>query len=92
MLVTEVNTTDINSLRSMADIFRDKLGSAVVVLGAKNEDKVNFVATVTKDLIPKGIHAGNIIKEVAKKLVVAVVVALIWLRLEVSYQRKPKKL
>ncbi|NMA01959.1 MAG: alanine--tRNA ligase [Clostridia bacterium] len=67
VLVTEVNTTDINSLRSMADIFRDKLGSAVVVLGAKNEDKVNFVATVTKDLIPKGIHAGNIIKEVAKK-------------------------
>ena len=52
---------------------------------------MNFVATVTKDLIPKGIHAGNIIKEVAKKLVVAVVVALIWLRLEVSYQRKPKK-
>ena len=28
---------------------------------------MNFVATVTKDLIPKGIHAGNIIKEVAKK-------------------------
>ena len=35
VLVTEVNTTDINNLRSMADIFRDKLGSAVVVLGAK---------------------------------------------------------
>ena len=56
-----------NNLRSLADMFRDKLGSGVVVLGTKNEDKVNFVATVTKDLVQKGIHAGNIIREVAKK-------------------------
>lgn len=67
VLVTEVNSNDVNNLRSMADIFRDKLGSAVVVLGAKSEDKVNFVATVTKDLVKKGIHAGNIIREVAKE-------------------------
>ena len=67
VLALEVAASDMNNLRSLADMFRDKLGSGVVVLGTKNEDKVNFVATVTKDLVQKGIHAGNIIREVAKK-------------------------
>lgn len=56
---------DMDSLRSMADLVRDKLGSGVVVLGAASGEKVNFVAMVTKDLIPRGLHAGNIIREVA---------------------------
>jgi len=67
VLAAEVNATDMNNLRSIADMFRDKLGSGVVVLGAKNADKVNFVAAVTKDLIKRGIHAGTIIRQVAQK-------------------------
>lgn len=55
-----------DALRNMGDMLRDKLGSGVIVLGAVNEDKVNFVAMVTKDLLDKGLHAGNIIREVAK--------------------------
>lgn len=66
LLVTEVNSTDMNGLRSMADFFKDKLGSGVIVLGTENNGKLNFVATATKDLVKKGIHAGNIIREVAK--------------------------
>jgi alanyl-tRNA synthetase len=66
VLSVVVNASDMNNLRSMADMFRDQLVSGVVVLGSKNEDKVNLVAAATKDAVKKGIHAGNIIREVAK--------------------------
>lgn len=65
-LAAQVSAPDMDGLRSMGDMLRDKLGSGVVVLGAVNEGKVNFVAMATKDLQDKGIHAGNIIREVAK--------------------------
>jgi alanyl-tRNA synthetase len=35
-------------------------------LGSSYGDKVNFIVTATKDVMTKGIHSGNIIKEVAK--------------------------
>ncbi|MDO5027907.1 MAG: alanine--tRNA ligase [Bacillota bacterium] len=65
VLKARIDGQDVNSLRDLADEIRDKLGSAVVVLGTENEGKVNFVVTVSKDLIPKKLNAGKIIKEVA---------------------------
>lgn len=61
-----VEDLDSEGLRNLADLIRDKLGSGVVVLATVSGDKVMFVATVTKDLIGRGLHAGNIVKEVAK--------------------------
>ncbi|KDR94178.1 alanyl-tRNA synthetase [Peptoclostridium litorale DSM 5388] len=58
--------TDMDSLRDSADKLRDKMGSAVIVLANIDGDKVNFVCAATKDLMAKGVHAGNIVKEVAK--------------------------
>jgi alanyl-tRNA synthetase len=52
-------------LRDMADALRDKLGSAVIVLGMAYDDKPYFVVTVTDDLVGKGYHAGNIIRQAA---------------------------
>ena len=66
LLACEVEAADMNSLRDMSDMFRDKLGSGVVVLGAKSESGVNLIVATTKDLTKQGIHAGNIIKEIAK--------------------------
>ena len=57
---------DMDGLRNMADLVRDKLGTGVVILGAVSGDKVNFVAMATKDAVAKGVHAGNIVKEAAK--------------------------
>jgi len=54
------------TLRETADNLRDKLRSGVVVLANIADDKVNFVVTATKDVIDKGIHSGNIVKEVSK--------------------------
>ncbi|NTW04835.1 MAG: alanine--tRNA ligase, partial [Peptococcaceae bacterium] len=59
-----VSSPDMDSLREMTDLIRDKLGSSVVVLGSIVDERVNLVATVTPDLIGRGLHAGKLIKEV----------------------------
>ncbi|MFE4520578.1 alanine--tRNA ligase [Cytobacillus firmus] len=67
ILAEKVQASDMNNLRNMADDLKQKLGSAVVVLGSVNEGKVNIIAGVTDDLIKKGFHAGKAVKEVAAK-------------------------
>ncbi len=67
VLVAKVAATDMNNLRNMADDLKNKLGSAIVVLGSVNEEKVNLIAGVTNDLIEKGYQAGKIVKEVATR-------------------------
>ena len=60
-----VSDVDANSLRDLADKVRNKLDLGVVVLGSVLGDKVNFVSMATKNALPKGVHCGKIIKEVA---------------------------
>jgi len=67
VLAARVSAADMDSLRGMVDELKNKLGSAVIVLGAVEGDKVNLVAGVTKDLMDQGYHAGKIIKEVATR-------------------------
>ena len=55
------------ALRDLADKFRDKIQSGVVVLGAENDGKALLIAMVTKDLAGR-FHAGNIIKAVAAEV------------------------
>lgn len=66
MLTTLVTVPDVDSLRHMADLLRDKLDSGIVVLGAEIGGKASLVAVITKDLLNKGVHAGKVIKEIAK--------------------------
>jgi len=65
LLAVRVKPSRPEILRDMADAIRDKLGSVVVVLGTAYEDKPYFVVTVTDDLVAKGYHAGNIIRQTA---------------------------
>lgn len=66
VVAQQVATTDVNILRSLADGIADKLKSGVVVLGGVSDGKVTFVGKVTSDLVGKGVHAGNLLREVAK--------------------------
>jgi alanyl-tRNA synthetase len=52
------------ALRDLADQFKEKIKSGVVVLGSSAGDKAMLIAVVTKDLVGQ-YHAGRIIKEVA---------------------------
>ncbi len=62
----QVDAPDIALLREMSDWFRDRLGSGVIVLGAVLEGKPTIIASVTEDLVKRGLHAGKLVKEVAQ--------------------------
>ena len=62
----QVEAADMEQLRGTADLVRDRLGSGVVILGAIVGEKVNFVAMATKDVLSRGVHAGNIVNAAAK--------------------------
>ena len=59
-------TADTDALSLLADGIADKLESVVVVLAGVGDGRVAFVSKVTSDLVSRGLHAGNIIREVAK--------------------------
>ncbi len=63
----EVAIPDIEGLRNLADLLRDKLAgkAGIIVLGAKQGDKVSFVATATPQAVSLGAHAGKIVKAAA---------------------------
>ncbi len=66
VLTAEIQASDMNSLRQNAEMLRNKLGSSVVVLGARFDEKVGFAAFVSKELTKRGLHAGRIVGQVAK--------------------------
>lgn len=65
VLVARTQAPDMDSLRGMLDLLRDRMNSGVIVLGAVVGPKVHLVAGVSKDLVARGLHAGKIIKEIA---------------------------
>ena len=64
-LVQKVQADNIDALRNLGDQLRDKVNGAVV-LAAEMDGKAVILAMATKEAVVKGIHAGNIVKEVAK--------------------------
>jgi alanyl-tRNA synthetase len=66
VLAAKVPSLTMPILREMGDILRDRLKSAIVVLATIYNNKPNFLAMVTPDLVAKGFHAGEIVKQVAK--------------------------
>lgn len=64
-LVAQVEAAGMDALRGMVDEMRRELGSAVILLGAAHDGKVSLIAAVTPDLHDRGLHAGNLIRQVA---------------------------
>ena len=64
--VSQVEGADLGALREACDAARAKLGSILIVLASCEGRKVNLVAAATKDLVQKGVHAGDLIRAVAK--------------------------
>jgi len=66
VVAAEVDGADSKSLRDAVDRLKDKLGTAVIVLGAKTgEDKVALVAGVTRDLTDR-LRAGDAVNVAAE--------------------------
>lgn len=66
VVTSKLNNFDGNNLREIGDKLKEKIGSGVIVLASSKDGKVNFVVMVTDDIVKKGVHAGNIVKEAAK--------------------------
>ncbi len=64
VLVKKVTADSPAGLRNMADQFRDRIGSGIVVLAASAGSKAMLVAAVTRDLTDK-YPAGDIVKHAA---------------------------
>jgi alanyl-tRNA synthetase len=66
VLTARVPASNMEALRQTGDMIKDSLKSILVVLGAVYGDQANFVAMLTPDLVKKGLHAGEIVKQVAQ--------------------------
>jgi len=67
LLVQKVAADSPAALRELADRYRDRLGSGVVVLGAVSDGKVLLIAVVSKDLTGR-VHAGKLVKAAAAEV------------------------
>jgi alanyl-tRNA synthetase len=66
LIAADVGDFDMDALRSLIQTVSEKLPSGVVVLGSRNEGKACFIASVSDDLVKRGVHAGKLIGQVAK--------------------------
>ncbi|MFO1469173.1 MAG: alanine--tRNA ligase [Steroidobacteraceae bacterium] len=67
VLATQIDGADAKSLRDALDRFKDKLGSAVVVLATVEAGKVVLVAGVSADLTAR-LKAGDLVGAVASQV------------------------
>ena len=56
---------DGDTLRTLADEALNKLKSGVVILGGADSGKASLAVRVSKDLVARGVHAGNLVKAAA---------------------------
>lgn len=68
VLASVVEASSVEVLRGMVDRFRDKLGSAVVALGAVVDGKPLLIVGITDDLVARGLHAGKLAGTAARAM------------------------
>ena len=66
VLAVKTSAAGVEALREMGDWFKAKLSSAVLVLALVQNGSPSLISMVTPDLVAKGLHAGNIVRETAK--------------------------
>lgn len=66
VLSAKVSATSPEAVREMGDRLKEELKSGVIVLGAVYNERPSLLSMVTPDLIAKGFHAGDLVKQVAK--------------------------
>lgn len=65
ILSVPLEEADAESLRQMTDRFRQKFTSGVVAVGSIVNEKPMIVCAVTEDLVKRGIHAGELVRQAA---------------------------
>ncbi|CAM4386949.1 alanine--tRNA ligase [Corallococcus exiguus] len=68
VLATRVDPADDKVFRGMADQLRDRIGSGVIAIGGEKDGRAVILVALTKDVVAKGISAGNLVREMAKEV------------------------
>ncbi|MHC5216035.1 alanine--tRNA ligase [Enterococcus sp. LJL128] len=67
-IAAQVNVKDMNQLRQLADQWKQKELSDVLVLATAQGEKVSLLAAISKNANDKGLKAGDLIKVIAPKV------------------------
>ncbi len=65
LVSARVEAPDRDTLLQLGDRLRDRLASGVIVLGSVIDGRAALLATVTKDLVSRGLNAGRLIQSIA---------------------------
>jgi len=65
-LAAELTGADADTLRLMTDRFRQKYPSGVILLASVVDAKPVLIASVTEDLVKRGLNAGDLVKRAAQ--------------------------
>jgi len=69
ILTRQVDPADAKIFRTLADQLRDQIKSGVVALGGQTADgKALILVAATKDVVARGIKAGDLVREMAKEV------------------------
>ncbi len=68
VLAARTSAGSVEAMREMGDWLRAKLENCVLVLAMAQNGRPLLVSMVTPDLVARGLHAGNIVRETAQKL------------------------
>jgi alanyl-tRNA synthetase len=66
VIVHALDDADPETVANLADRVAQQYPSVVAVFGTVHDAKVHFAAKVSKDLTAQGLHAGNLVREIAK--------------------------
>jgi len=62
----KLDTSDVDVLKQASDSVKDKNLTSVVAVGGNDDEGVKFVVAATDGAVSKGIHSGNIMREIVK--------------------------
>ena len=66
LITAKFDGYSVDDLRNITDDVKKIADNVVIVLAAVNEPKVNFVVSISDKLVEEGLHAGKMIKDIAK--------------------------
>ena len=66
IISTQTEGLSAADLRTMGDTIKSKLDCGIAVIAGNTDGKIMFLAMATEAAVKKGVHAGNIIREITK--------------------------
>jgi alanyl-tRNA synthetase len=66
LIAAPAEAGDADTVKSLVDAVAQRIKSGVVVLGSALDGRALFVAKVSPDWLERGVHAGNLVREIAR--------------------------